>query len=353
MGGGAAFSSAKLKTKGVIVENLNTKNLYSPPVTQDYVPGVVKRLLGRIQTEQYETLALYGFGRNMKWIYRLLQESGKTPILCDWRPEFIGYDCGGLDVISVQDLQNYSKCLLVLALEDIEQQKAAMRYLFLERLSHIPVIYDRSESYNPIYQQEPYKKIYEKACGRATSMISDDQLFDLIQYIRLTKDIPGDVVEFGSLYGGSGAVIAEALNFFGKKPLWLFDSFSGIPKSRYGLDHRWNNEFSDNSFAEVRNAFADLDHVKVIAGNLVETHKLIENPVSFGYIASDTLESGELLLNFLWPKLSPGGIIAICDYGSFPNCIPLTMFADYYFEDKADAFIFFPAKLGIFILKKY
>lgn len=338
--------------ENIILKKLINKNAYTPPMTQDYIPDVVKRLLSKIQTEDCPNIVLFGFSSNMKWLYRLLKEAGKNPLLCDWRPKYVGYDCGGEIVGIVDEFSEKKNCLLVLCVEKIDEMKEAMFYLFSKQLNKIPVIYDRSEYYNPYTQEEPYKSIVSKAQNRALSMISDDQLFDLIQYIRLTKDIPGDVVEFGSLYGGSGAIIAEALNVYGKKPLWLFDSFCGIPPSRYGLDYRWNNAFSDNSYSEVREAFQDLDNVKVIAGNIMSTHTMVENNISFGYLASDTLESGEVLLNFMWPKLSPGGIIAVCDYGSFPNCIPLTMYTDFFLKDKPDAFIFYPSKLGIFIMKK-
>jgi hypothetical protein len=75
-------------------------------------------------------------------------------------------------------------------------------------------------------------------------------------------------------------------------------------------------------------------------------------PISFGYIASDSLESGEVLLNYLWPKLSPGGIVAICDYGSYPNSIPLTMYVDKFFEGKTDALIFKPRQSGFYATKQ-
>jgi len=249
-------------------------------------------------------------------------------------------------------LNNDPDTLLVLCAEEIHEMKAAMWYLIENKLSDMPVIYDRTDKHEMFTQEQPYKGIAERARARAVSMISNDQLFDLIQFIRNTAHVEGDVVEYGSLHGGSGAVLVEAVKYYGHKNVWLFDSFSGIPKSRYGLDHRWNGAFSNNSFAEVKAAFSDCDNVKVVNGNICDTYDTVNNSISFGYLASDTLESGELLLNFMWPKLSPGGIIAVCDYGSYPNCVPLTVMVDKFFEDKTDAFIYYPANFGIFIMKR-
>ena len=326
---------------------------YEPPVSEDYIPDVVKRLLSKIYSDDHKIIGLYGFSSNMKWLYRLLSEDkSRKVILCDWRSKFIGYDCAGQAVVSVEDFRNIENSLMVVCLEEISEIKQAMNYLLFNNLEAVPTIYDRTLYHSPYHQEEPYVSIVSNAKKRAISMISDAQLFDLIQFIRLTKDVAGDVVEYGSLYGGSGAIIAEALNYYGRKKLWLFDSFSGIPKSKYGLDYRWNNAFSDNSYSEVRDAFADLGNVSVIPGNIMETHSAVKDNISFGYLASDTLESGEALLNFMWPKISPGGIIAICDYGSYPNCIPLTMYVDHFFADKRDALLFHTANVGIFIMKQ-
>jgi hypothetical protein len=65
---------------------------FTPIQVADYVPAVVRRLLGRISEEKFDRVALYGFGDNMKWIFRLLREHGRDAILCDWRPKFIAYD---------------------------------------------------------------------------------------------------------------------------------------------------------------------------------------------------------------------------------------------------------------------
>ena len=185
-------------------------------------------------------------------------------------------------------------------------------------------------------------------------MITDDQLFDLIQFIEQTSEVEGDIVEFGSLHGGSGAVIAEAVNYFTpNKKVWLFDTFEGIPKSKIGLDYHWDNSFMNNSYMEVSEAFKDLDNVEVIKGDLNQTYLKVKNKISFGYIASDTYESGILLLEFIWNKLNRGGIISICDYGSFPNCYPITVAVDRFVKNKKnEIFVFRPANLGFYILKK-
>jgi hypothetical protein len=331
----------------------NKSSTFVPVEVEDYYPTVAVRLLKKILKVPAKQIVLYGFSDNMKWLLRLLRERSILPILSDWREEYKNYDCGGLNLVHVDSLENSHDILLVVCVEEINSLKDGIRHLYYLGKNNIKVIYDRADSNLPFRQEEPYKTIAERAAARAVSMISDAQLFDLIQFIDKTKDVAGDVVEYGSLHGGSGAVIAEAVKFFGEKPVWLFDTFDGIPDSKYGLDFHWNGSFSDNSYAQVRDAFSDLKNVTVVKGNICDTYnKVTDNPISFGYLASDTLESGELLMNYMWPKLSPGGIIAVCDYGSFPNAIPLTVYLDDFIKNIcSDAFIFRPDKFGIFIVK--
>lgn len=330
--------------------NAKTMKEYDPVVISDYVPTVVKRLISKIENEEFQQLAFYGFGDNMKWLYRIFKEKGVEPKLFDWRVKFQQYDCGGKTILPVDSIEQSKHTLLVLCSDTVDVMKESIIYLYDNDITEVKTVYDLGERYSPFHFQEPYKSISIRAKKRAKSMISDAQLFDLIQYIQQTRSVPGDVVEYGSLHGGSGAVLAEALVEFGTKPLWLFDSFQGIPKSKYGLDHHWNGSFSNNSYAEVADAFSDLKNVNVVNGNICETYDKVKNPISFGYLASDSFETGEILLGFMWSRLSPGGIICICDYGSFPNCLPLTALVDNFLREK-DAFVYYPDDVGIMIRK--
>ena len=177
-------------------------------------------------------------------------------------------------MIDINDIENNEKYLLVICIEEINLLKESITFIQNSSKEKINVIYDRTDPNIPYRQESPYREISQKASNRALSMIRDEQLFDLIQFISQTKNVPGDVVEYGSLYGGTGAVLAEALNYFGK--LWLFDTFSGIPKSKYGLDFHWNNSFSDNSYAEVRDIFSDLENVQVVKGNICKTYNVVK-----------------------------------------------------------------------------
>jgi hypothetical protein len=320
---------------------------------EDYYPEVSVRLLNRALKINAKKIVLFGFSDNMKWLFRLFIERSITPTLTDWRTEYIEYDCGGQKLTHIEDVEDCLDTLLIVCIEEINTLKNAINFLYHLGKNKIKVIYDRTDRNIPLRQEEPYNTIFEKAYERRPSISSDAQLFYLIQCIDQIKDVSGDILEYGTYNGGSGAIIAEATKIFGKKNIWLFDSFEGIPDSKYGLDYHWNRSFSNNSFSEVKNAFSDMDNVNVIKGNISETYNTAtDGKISFGYLGSDTLESGELLLNYMWPKLNPGGFIVIADYGSFPNAIPLTVYVDEFIKSiSSNSFVFRTDNLGIYIMK--
>jgi hypothetical protein len=320
----------------------------------EYLPPLAQRLLARLAPEfiSGRQIVLLGFGDTMKWLYRMVRDAGHTVVLADWRECFAGYDCGDESVAYVGDAPISTDALIVLCADGDLELKDSMKFLMSGPLAAVDAIYERHEINSPIHQQEPFTSIAEKARSRARSMISDDQLFELIQFVANTSSVDGAVVEFGSYGGGSGAILAEALEHFGVRPLWLFDSFCGIPKSRLGLDYRWHGSFANNSFQEVSAAFADLKNVTVVRGNILDTYTSFDGSISLGYIASDTLESGATLLPFIWERLTEGGLVAVCDYGSYPNCVPLTMYVDEFFSSRHDAFVFRSPSMGIFARKQ-
>ena len=71
-------------------------------------------------------VVLFGFSDNMKWLLRLLQENSIKPILTDWRDDYKGYDCGGYDLIPVDELEDSPDTLLVVCVEEINSLKDAI-----------------------------------------------------------------------------------------------------------------------------------------------------------------------------------------------------------------------------------
>jgi len=159
-------------------------------------------------------------------------------------------------------------------------------------------------------------------------------LYQAVQYVVAAK-VPGDFVECGVWRGGSSLVAALSLRALGDQSriLHLFDTFEGMAPptaadvdrsggrasdyiDRYGDEGKWCYVGED----EVRAVFAaegfDEDRVRLYKGDVVDTLPASRlDTISVLRLDTDWYESTRVELEVLYPKLSPGGVLIIDDYG--------------------------------------
>lgn len=157
----------------------------------------------------------------------------------------------------------------------------------------------------------------------------------------ISNQIPGAFVETGVWRGGHAVVASQAFRELGaSRELWLFDTFAGMTKptgvdvrfhDRFPAIRRWEAEKQSGdilwSRASLPDVMANLDRFgslnqdcHFVEGPLEETlitHAPQELPQKIAVLRLDTdwYESTKIALEFFWPRLSPGGIIIIDDYG--------------------------------------
>ena len=189
--------------------------------------------------------------------------------------------------------------------------------------------------------EEDLGEDFEAAYARAQpfTMTSRERMFALWQAATYVADadVPGDVVECGVWRGGSSMLAAIALLRSGApRPLWMYDTFEGmtVPSDR---DRRWDGERAADQFAtHLRDdgtsgwAHASLEDVRAqmsSSGYPADAVRYVKGPVeqtipeqapetiSLLRLDTDWYESTRHELTHLWPRLSPGGILVIDDYG--------------------------------------
>jgi O-methyltransferase len=154
----------------------------------------------------------------------------------------------------------------------------------------------------------------------------------IIDSIRKTFLIEGDICEFGVAQGATSALIANEIKDTNKN-LWLFDSFKGLPKPTENdllKDDIFNlgniNAYEGKMACEVSQVKQRLEEidfpykrVKIVSGFIEETikYKNLPSSVSFAYIDFDFYEPIKLALNFLDTVLAKNGIMIIDDYDFF------------------------------------
>ena len=152
---------------------------------------------------------------------------------------------------------------------------------------------------------------------------------------RLTQELDrrglaGPIVECGVYHGGSAAVMAYASRHAPtRRPLWLFDSFQGLPEPTPEDGHKARNEYHPGwcrgDVAKVKEVFQrlgiPLSQVHIVEGWYQETFPRVRvASVSLLHIDADWYDSVKLCLDKFYDAVEPGGFVVLDDYGYWEGC---------------------------------
>ena len=164
-------------------------------------------------------------------------------------------------------------------------------------------------------------------------------LFEAVRHIE-RLGIEGDVVECGVWRGGSSMLAALTLmeEQAPARELWLYDTFEGMSEPtehdvsaggdrvsenweryRRRLDHP---VFAYAGLAEVQANMTSTgyptDRIRYVAGKVEETiPATMPNRIALLRLDTDWYESTRHELEHLYPRLAPGGVLIIDDYGAW------------------------------------
>jgi O-methyltransferase len=175
---------------------------------------------------------------------------------------------------------------------------------------------------------------------RPFTMTSPERISALCQAVEyiIAHRIPGDIVECGVWKGGSMMAVAHTLLQLkdDSKNLFLFDTFDGMTEpTEKDVDFCGSPAFQqmENSpkeesssvwcyspLEEVRTAVYsigyDRDKIHFIKGRVEETiPDRAPHQIALLRLDTDWYESTRHELVYLFPRLSPGGVVIIDDYG--------------------------------------
>lgn len=183
-----------------------------------------------------------------------------------------------------------------------------------------------------------------------TSAVRVAALVSAVTYLVRTE-VPGEIIECGVWRGGSMMAVARRLLDLdaADRHLHLLDTFgeSPPPTVEDGPEaSSWFEEHADvldssptmqtASLAEVRANIARVgypDELLHFVPGLVEETVPAHAPASIALLRMDTDWYGSTRhqLEHLWPRMVPGGIVIIDDYGRWDGCRRAT---DEYFQDR-------------------
>jgi hypothetical protein len=190
-----------------------------------------------------------------------------------------------------------------------------------------------------IYEADPKARAARKDGrdfpGRGMTMIGRERL-DNLQMVAedvLANNVPGDFIEAGAWRGGATIFMRAILAAYGvsDRKVWVADSFEGLPPP----DPKNFPEDEGSIFHLMRILAVSLPNVQEnfrrydLLDNQVEflkgwfEHTLPDAPIdrlAVLRIDADMYQSTTEALQFLYPKLSPGGWVIIDDYTCIPIC---------------------------------
>ncbi len=167
------------------------------------------------------------------------------------------------------------------------------------------------------------------------------------------QQVPGSMAELGVYKGHTAKLIHHMAP---KRKLYLFDSFSGLPKQviREDCDGKVRPQtvkFDNTSKEEVIKYVAGNNNVEVREGIFPETASGLENETfAFVHLDADLYQSTMDGLNFFYPKLNPGGCIIVHDYNH--NWEGVRKAVDEFSETIPEYFVDMPDMYGSVVLLK-
>lgn len=162
--------------------------------------------------------------------------------------------------------------------------------------------------------------------------LDDDEMYQIYSITKKTEKIKGDIAEVGVYRGASSKVICELK---GKRNLYLFDTFEGLP----GASEEKHFEKGDfyAPLERVKRYLGKFPNVYFYKGVFPETSDPVKNKkFSFVHFDADLYQSTLDCLKFFYPRMSKGGIIISHDYVS---SVGVTKAFAEFFKDKPEVFI--------------
>ena len=214
----------------------------------------------------------------------------------------------------------------------------------------------RKPAFHYLFKKVPnYARLYDAWTtnnrGNIVDMARFYMLYLNVQQV-LNEELPGDIVELGVYRGNSAALLAMLAREKGRQ-LYLFDTFTGFDRSDLiGHDSHRDPEFADTSLEMVK-ALVGIENVQYVQGLFPESCRQIHLPekIVIAHIDCDLYKPIKAGLEHFYPRVVPGGIVIIHDYGSgyWPGA---TQAVNEFFADKPERPVLIPDHAGTAIIRK-
>lgn len=153
--------------------------------------------------------------------------------------------------------------------------------------------------------------------AQARTVVSHDRVWVLWSYINhiIKADIPGDIWECGVFQGGTSIMMSRLLSRLeSDRAFRMFDTFEGMPDCDKTKDAHKKGDFSSVDLGAIK-TLIKYQYAKIYKGFIPDTFLGLEGKIAFVHVDVDIYKSVIDCCQFIWPRLSTGGVMVFDDYG--------------------------------------
>jgi O-methyltransferase len=193
--------------------------------------------------------------------------------------------------------------------------------------------------YQPLYSpwagDPTFERVYQKA--RPRTLVSRDRCYVLWRTLLQATNLDGEVLECGVFRGGTALLAADTLQSReAQRHVHLFDTFAGMPQTIKGVDRFERGDFDTTSVEQVEALLAPYSSVRIHAGYIPDTFEGLDvERIAWAHVDVDTYKSVLDCIEFIYPRLVPGGYLIFDDYG-FPSCVSARRAVDEAFAERPE-----------------
>lgn len=158
-----------------------------------------------------------------------------------------------------------------------------------------------------------------------SEQVNEKEIEIILRELNKTKELDGDVVEFGCYVGTTSVFLAKEIEKWGNlKLIWLYDSFEGLPEKTNEDKNSLGEIFKKGDLLATKKQLilnlkrSNIQKMpKITKGWFSDLGKdKIPAKISFAFLDGDYYNSILDPLNLIWDNLEKGAIVIVDDYGN-------------------------------------
>ena len=170
-----------------------------------------------------------------------------------------------------------------------------------------------SKKYFEILKNNFSKRFILENFGMLLGNKSFYRFLKLSEILQKTKNVKGDIIEFGIWNGNNLFTIKKISDYYDfKKKIYGFDNFSGFPNPPKFKKKKTGKYIGKPKLIKKMITFFNLQKIFIVNDDIMNLPKYRKkfNKISFIYIDCNVFKVVDMILNELSHKISKGGVIA-------------------------------------------